>query len=44
MNPIAFGIVHGFSGWSDSVWRGGGPERSIPNRRRFVMRAMAREG
>jgi hypothetical protein len=34
--PIAFGIVHGCSGWSERVARGGGPERSSPNRRRFV--------
>src|SRR5437879_6166405 len=26
-NPIAFGSVHGFSGWSESVAAGGGPER-----------------
>src|SRR5436189_62238 len=37
-NPIALGIVHGFSGWLDRVAAGGGPERSIPNRRRFEIR------
>src|SRR5690242_13383583 len=39
--PIPFGIVHGLSGWSDRVWRGGGPERSIPNRRFFVIGLIA---
>src|ERR1700733_13683701 len=33
--PIALGTVHGFSGWSERVASGGGPERSIPNRRRL---------
>ena len=37
--PIAFGIVHGFSGWPGSVCGGGGPERSSPDRRRNVSRA-----
>ena len=37
---IAFGIVHGCSGWLDRVCDGGGPERSIPNRRRLVMRGL----
>src|SRR5436305_8934398 len=36
--PMAFGIVHGLSGWPDSVASGGGPERSIPNKRRFDCR------
>src|SRR3984885_8165737 len=33
---IAFGRVHGLSGWPDSVWSGGGPDRSRPVNRRLL--------
>src|SRR6185312_12538613 len=36
-NPMALGIVHGCSGWSERVWTGLGPERSRPKRRRLVI-------
>ena len=36
--PIAFGIVHGCSGWSARVAPGVGPERSMPSSRRLVIR------